>query len=126
MDRDISHIIHLLDDPHMMRHYQAKMLAQMNNLQSMQSEMHYWEKSDNYHKAVESHQRYIEFLKSNNAMIPQIFDAYIRMGKFCEAMGDRLLASDVYQEVVDLMIINRWDPLIISAVQSKISSLHYY
>jgi hypothetical protein len=88
--------------------------------------MKFWEKSDNYKKSIEAHQRYIDFLKTSNANVQQIIDAYMRMARFCESMEDRLLATDLYQETVDMMIRNRWDPLMISAVQNKINSLHFY
>ena len=110
----------------MMRHYQAKMMAQMNNVQSMKSEMKYWESSDNYKKAIESHQRYIDFIRNSTGSPQQLIEAYMRMGRFAESMGDRLLATDVYTDVMDVMVRARWDPLKISELQSKIASLHYY
>ena len=98
----------------------------MNNLDSMKSDVKYWEKSDNYKKAVESHQRYIDFLRTSGAGSQQIIDAYMRMARFSESMGDRLMATDLYQEIVDIMVRNRMDPMTISVIQNKINSLHYY
>jgi len=109
-----------------MRHYASKMMAQMNNVQSMKNEMKYWEGSDNYKKAIDSHQRYIDFLRSSNGSAQQLIEAYMRMARFAESMGDRLLATDVYTDVMDLMVRARWDPLQISALQTKINSLHFY
>ena len=104
---------------------QTQYIARMNQLHSLQQEIALFENSGNYQKTIHAYKKYVDFVRSwqnSNALI----NAYLQMAKYCERMEDRLMASDLYSEAVELMDRLGMDELMVSALQNKISALHFY
>lgn len=104
---------------------QAQYIARMNKFQAMQQELKHCENSGDYAKTVKMYQQYIDFIRSwNNPNV--LINGYISMAKYCERMEDRLMATDLFSEAINMMTQIGIEPAKIGAIQSKIESLQYY
>lgn len=109
----------------MIRMLQTAYLARMNRLQAFQRELAHLENNDSYEKTLDIYKKYVDFIRTWNS--PEaLINAYIRFAQYCERMEDRLFATDLYSEALELMQKLGTVPEKESLLQSKIESLHYF
>lgn len=105
---------------------QTRYLSKINQLKAAQREVEFWAaKKDEYKKAVDAFKHYIDLLKEFNSP-KALINAYIKMGQYCESMGDRLLAQDTYRMALEVEQKLGLDPQYINKLRAKIDSLSWY
>ena len=109
----------------MMRYNQANYIARLNELQAMQAQVAMYEKSTDYRKTVKVFERYIDTVRKFNDP-KSLINTYIRFAQYCELMEDRLLATDLYRDALDLEIQWGIDAKHQNRLQIKIQDLAWF
>ena len=111
----------------MMRQTQSNYISKLNQLQALQQQVAYWEKtSNNYKAACDTFQKYIDCLQTFQDP-KALVNGYIRMASYCERMDDPLLSRDLYKEAVDLCIrFGLTSSSHLQNLRTKIKSLEFY
>ena len=101
-------------------------LATLSQLQELQAQVKYWEQnSANYKQSIHVFKEYIDFIKTMNK--PRLLiNGYIRMGQYCEKMGDRLFAKDVYKEALVVEERINIEASKIDSLRNKITNLTWF
>ncbi|MHA1746197.1 MAG: hypothetical protein ACTSWW_09360 [Promethearchaeota archaeon] len=111
----------------MMRKVSAEYISKINQLQALQQQVKYWEKtSDNYKGACDVFRKYLDCLQTFQDP-KALVNGYIRMAGYCERMDDPFLSQDLYKEAVELCIrFGLASSSHIQNLRSKIKSLEYF
>jgi hypothetical protein len=111
----------------MMRKAQAGYISKLNQLQALQQQVKYWEKtSDNYKAACDVFRKYLDCLQTFQDP-KALVNGYIRMASYCEKMDDPFLSQDLYKEAVELCVrFGLASSSHLQNLRSKIKSLDYY
>ncbi len=109
----------------LMNIHQTRRMAKINKLKKLQQEVRFWEqKQEKYEKSLKIFKKYIDCIKEFNNP-KALINAYIRMGQYCESMGDNFFAENRYRLALKLEKTFKIDKAHIKNLKSKISRLSW-